>query len=602
MWARGARPSTAPPPWRPASPPWPPAGRRTCPTPRWSGRLRDWRNRRQHNKTGLIPRLEGELAEIDDALARQAKAFRLSQEAKREMDKLQAEHKLLQAERDAHLARAMAARRERWEAAQAALAEAQGQVDSLEAERTRYGTPPDRDTLQKAQEELNQLNALHTSRKQAESQLEEARPAEAEAEAAAEDPLFPEPDPRPGLAAGQRRRRDGGADAPHRRPVRRGRHRCPGAGRRGPGAGLCRGAARPVDGAAPPAACWRRREWPCWLAAVAAKSGGRRPPAELLERYEAESPQDILTRASAYREPWVVAEQAAKQPGGGGAGPDGAGPAGRADPRQLLELVHPFAPSVTDSFGVSAAISRALNLEQKLSTARVRLEGAKKLADSLPRPEDGLEDNGVEPRFDPAETAARLEAAEGELSRLRGGLAMAQGELNTLGDREELTARREASLEELDRRKREHAALTAALEALEKAHAGLQARFSPALNRRAGELLAKLTGGKYDKVSLTREFEALAEEHDGLLPRRALALSRGTADQLYLAVRLAVCQLVLPGEEPCPLVLDDALANFDDARMALALETLEELGQERQILLFTCHGREAAWQTGKQAK
>ena len=31
-------------------------------------------------------------------------------------------------------------------------------------------------------------------------------------------------------------------------------------------------------------------------------------------------------------------------------------------------------------------------------------------------------------------------------------------------------------------------------------------------------------------------------------------------------------------------------------------ETLEELGQERQILLFTCHGREAAWQTGKQAK
>ena len=136
----------------------------------------------------------------------------------------------------------------------------------------------------------------------------------------------------------------------------------------------------------------------------------------------------------------------------------------------------------------------------------------------------------------------------------------------------------------------------AALEALEKAHSGLQARFSPALNRRAGELLAQLTGGKYDKVSLTREFDALAEEHDALLPRRALVLSRGTADQLYLAVRLAVCELVLPGEEPCPLVLDDALANFDDERMALALSTLTELGKERQILLFTCHNREAAWQ------
>ena len=155
-------------------------------------RLRDWLNRRKHNKTGLIPRLEGELAELDAALARQAKAFRLSQEARREIDRLQAEHRLLEAERDAHLARAMEGRRQRWEAAQAALAQAQGQVDNLEAERTRHGPPPDRDTPTQAQEELNARNALHPRRKLAESQLEEARAAEAEAEAAAEDPLFPE--------------------------------------------------------------------------------------------------------------------------------------------------------------------------------------------------------------------------------------------------------------------------------------------------------------------------------------------------------------------------------------------------------------------------
>ena len=47
----------------------------------------------------------------------------------------------------------MAQRRARWEAAQAALAEAQAQVDGLEAERTRHGAPPDRDTLKRAQEE-----------------------------------------------------------------------------------------------------------------------------------------------------------------------------------------------------------------------------------------------------------------------------------------------------------------------------------------------------------------------------------------------------------------------------------------------------------------
>ena len=124
------------------------------------------------------------------------------------------------------------------------------------------------------------------------------------------------------------------------------------------------------------------------------------------------------------------------------------------------------------------------------------------------------------------------------------------------------------------------------------AHAGLQARFSPALNRAAGELFARLTGGRYGKVTLTRQFEALAEEADGLLPRRALALSQGTADQLYLAVRLAVCRLCLP-EQP-PIFLDDALSAFDDARLALALKLLQQLGEEQQIFLFTCHRREQA--------
>ena len=48
-------------------------------------RLRDWLNRRKHNKTGLIPRLEEELADVEETLARQSKAFRLAQEARREL-------------------------------------------------------------------------------------------------------------------------------------------------------------------------------------------------------------------------------------------------------------------------------------------------------------------------------------------------------------------------------------------------------------------------------------------------------------------------------------------------------------------------------------
>lgn len=569
-------------------------------------RLRDWLNRRKHNKTGLIPRLEEELADVEETLARQSKAFRLAQEARRELERLQAEHRLLESERDAHLSRAMAQRRARWEAAQAALAEAQAQVDGLEAERTRHGAPPDRDTLKRAQEELNALNTLHANRKLAESQLEEARAAEAEARASAEDPLFP------GLTPDEAWERAGAdAEAAGSRPKTAGLYAggilLLAVGAVGLIATLCGTLPLPLGGSLPAvlttagvsaalaiggaalliaAGLWKRR-----FAAGAA---------ELLARYGAERPEDILGRASAYREACVVAAEAAKKREAVEQALAGHIARDEETRRRLLELVHPFAPTVTDTFGVSAALSRALNLDERLSTARVKLEGARTLADSLPRPEEVSGGTDVEPRFDPAETAARLSAAEGELSRLRSGLAMAQGELNTLGDREALQTRREAIQEELDRRRAEYDALGAALAALEQAHSGLQARFSPALNRRAGELLAALTGGKYDKVALTQQFEALAEEHDGLQPRRALTLSQGTADQLYLAVRLAVCELVLPAEEPCPLVLDDALANFDDGRCALALEALARLGEERQILLFTCHSREARLAEGRE--
>ena len=560
-------------------------------------RLRDWLNRRKHNKTGLIPKLEEELAGNDEIAGRQAKAFRLAQEARREMDKLQTEHKRLQAERDAHLARAMAARRQRWEEAQSALEAARGQVDTIEAELNRYGTPPDKATLQKAQGELNQLNALHTSRKQAEERLEQAQTQEAEAAAAAVDPLFP--DMTPDQAWEQ-----ASADAQAAGEV----PRCGGLYAGGAVALVLAAGSLVLAFTGVLPALWMGGA-ACGVLAVAGvglfvsaalrKKKAGALAAELLERYEAEDPQGILNRASAYREACVVAGQAAKQREEAQQALDALLAQDENTRKALLELVHPFAPTVKDTFGVSAAISRALQLEERLATAQVKLEGAEKLAASLPRPEPVAADPGVEPRFDPAETAARLNAAEGELSRLRSGLAMAQGELNTLGDPAELELRQEEAREELERRQTEYAALETALKALDAAHAGLQARFSPALNHLAGDYLAKLTGGKYDKVSLTRQFEALAEEAGGLQPRRALALSQGTADQLYLAVRLAACKLVLPQEEPCPLVLDDALANFDDSRAALALECLEELGGERQILLFTCHSRERAWQEGR---
>ena len=96
-------------------------------------------------------------------------------------------------------------------------------------------------------------------------------------------------------------------------------------------------------------------------------------------------------------------------------------------------------------------------------------------------------------------------------------------------------------------------------------------------------------------MALDRNFRLSAEPRGSYALRDAQYLSAGALDQLYLAVRLAICELVLPEEHAAPIILDDALANFDDDRCAAALGWLKEEGRKRQILLFTCHSREAAF-------
>jgi uncharacterized protein YhaN len=66
-------------------------------------------------------------------------------------------------------------------------------------------------------------------------------------------------------------------------------------------------------------------------------------------------------------------------------------------------------------------------------------------------------------------------------------------------------------------------------------------------------------------------------------------MSEGTADQLYLALRLASLETYLDDHEPMPLVLDDVLVNFDNARALAAMEALAALSRRTQVLFFTHH-------------
>lgn len=66
-------------------------------------------------------------------------------------------------------------------------------------------------------------------------------------------------------------------------------------------------------------------------------------------------------------------------------------------------------------------------------------------------------------------------------------------------------------------------------------------------------------------------------------------MSEGTADQLYLALRLASLERHLENHPPLPFILDDILVNFDDDRAAAALEVLAEVSKRTQVVYFTHH-------------
>ena len=563
--------------------------------------LKGWLNRRKHNKTGLIPKLEGELGEVERQCAAALQNQRLLQESEVQAGALEARRTELEAEQAAQRARQDWVRLDQYRSAAQDLEEAQSQLSALERE---AGPLPDKEALGEAQGDLAYFNALSAGLKEARGRQEAAQAALEAAQAEAEDPRFSGLDPED---AWDKASRD--ADRVRALAGRTGRG-LPAAGvllllaagALGAGAGLLRQplllAAAAVAAAAGAALLLTARRQ-----AAARRAEGRR----LLARYGVEDPDGILEQARAYREKRLAAEEARRTAQAAEEARRDLTVQREALLQKLLAFVHGFAPAATDLFGVSTALSRALTLGERLAAARVKVQGARKLLDTLPEPtpENNVilrqAQGGKAPAppppmtHTPQQTAAALSAVTGELQRVREALSHARGQRTALGDPEELGGRREALSQDLEARRQEYQALTLALEALEEANGQLRARFSPALNQRAGAIFSALTGGKYQEVTLTRELEASAREAGDIRPRRALTLSRGTVDQLYLAVRLAVCQLALPGEDPAPLVLDDALSDFDDSRMALALNCLLDLSRERQVLLFTCHSREQRW-------
>jgi uncharacterized protein YhaN len=107
---------------------------------------------------------------------------------------------------------------------------------------------------------------------------------------------------------------------------------------------------------------------------------------------------------------------------------------------------------------------------------------------------------------------------------------------------------------------------------------------------RASEVFSELTCGRWSGIGVDYDGEAprLAAVRNGRL-HGVEALSEGSADQLFLALRIAAIEDHAGRATPLPFVADDLLVTFDEARTEAGLKVLAELGRRTQVLVFTHH-------------
>ena len=535
-------------------------------------RLKKQRNRRRHNKTGLLPAIEAEIAQLDealsqyDALTSQYDAAQTQlQQTTRQVEELQQ----AQAQYD-RLSRQEAVRR---------CQQAQAQADAahdlcLQIEERDAAIPSERELGQL----LGMADALEHNLQDRDSTRQEAHQFREEAERAQQvwhaHPLYPATEEE--LSA---------PTAPASAPF-------------SPApllialfcgiaiGGIAIGAILWFTTHSVAAACGAGFALAAILSTILYSIGRRRAPAQ--RRDDADAYLTLLRRAKA-------ADEAAQSSASAAVRLQRSCQDGML---LLLSRVQPFRPQAMDLTTSRAAIHDALRCRQELKDAQqqaqdadfqVRLLRSQLPAGDLPAwdavlPRPVISELQIENALPLA--LARRDSAQQQLQRLT-------GQRTALGQRDPLQRQRDEKEHQRQQLQQEYDALTVAITALEEAHAALQSRFSPALGQRAAEIFRQLTGGKYDAVLMDRDFSLSAQTEDDLTAHSIQLLSQGAADQLYLAVRLAICDLILPADKATPLVLDDALCSFDDERMALALDYLTQLSSQRQILLFTCQRREA---------
>lgn len=156
------------------------------------------------------------------------------------------------------------------------------------------------------------------------------------------------------------------------------------------------------------------------------------------------------------------------------------------------------------------------------------------------------------------------------------------------------------TLAENDRIHDEIVAIDLAQETMTDLSSSIRDSFGLYLNKEASQYITGITGGIYDSMSIDENLNVFLNTKTKLVPLENV--SSGTMDQVYLALRLAAAKLLTSsGSGGFPLIFDDSFTQYDDERLKTALEWLAS-AYGGQIIIFTCHRREAQMLRARQVE
>jgi len=227
------------------------------------------------------------------------------------------------------------------------------------------------------------------------------------------------------------------------------------------------------------------------------------------------------------------------------------------------------------------AYKQRLQLTNELERIPADLEEPAMLFDMRDNDQEAFESTKAEL----ASTEQRLLDVRHESARVDERIAI----MERSEERSRMLGRQELILAKLDATAETWAVLTLCKTLLDETRKVYETERQPEVLRQASVFFKVMTEGRYSRVIAPLDGgDILVERADGVrLPPQLL--SRGTAEQLYLAMRLALVREYATHVDPLPVVFDDVFVNFDPKRCRNTLLAVRELAESHQILLFTCH-------------